>query len=650
MQPEHYNFDSALYLPVSEDTIRRVIESGNNFSLDLLSNAELAAILVLQNLPEIYQSNKNHASENILKKLISWGNDPTSLQDNRRLLSETKRLLDITKLSQGINLLPKSKIELLTQTSVLAQDYLQPTGEWDNTFRGRQFNRDRSYKHQLITPYNQELWLSTAQNMIVRTVQANTNEHLHIQGYAGVGKSFLISSLLNFFDLNKTIILVKNKDKLLEIKKRSHLKKFKIFTFEELALRLLSKQIDRSILNSTLQTKAINNAEISKALNISSVKKLNQNQVVSICIETIKSYCLSHDYALNDTHLPPLDNYLSSIDKTILLEYSIRIWQAIDPSQISLISLPFNGLSAVKKASLLGCTMPLSTSHVLIDESHDLPPSLLKILERGPQCLITFGDEYQRLSGKPTNRNQDIRKKEATQSVRTGRKMEGILNPLIFAHPSKLKSQFEGAKDTALNINFYDEKFVPEPPIVILVSSYWGLTIWFWSLIKRGHHINFVGDASNSVIKFASDCIYLFRDNIPSLHPELVHFPDWNMLSHSNSHNKYFRMFERKIQNGYNISDLNIDASKINPTTNRASYNISLVRDVGNMEFNSVLITTDLMPETPPRDGYELDQRVSTLYTAISRAQHEIFLPHDINEWLATYRLSGLYIPTKNNY
>jgi len=649
MQPEHYYFDNALYLPVSEKTVSRLISSGEDSILDTLSNAELSAILVIQNLTEIYKTRKNHDSEKILKKLIAWGNESVSNENTKRLLSETRRLLDLPKLNSGLSILSQANIELLSDNLVEEAAYLLPNGDWDTTFRGRHFNSTSSYRHQIVTPRNQELWLSNAQNMIVRTLQANTHEHLHIQGYAGIGKSFLISSLLNFLNLSKTIVLVKNTKKLNELKKRSKLEKFKLYTFEEFSFRLISNKLDRTALRNAYETRQHTNAEIARKLNISNIKELDENQVISICMETINSYCLSDDYSLQDKHLPNIENYLSQIDRTALLEYSIRIWQAIDPVQMGPLALPFNGFSVVKKASLLGGTVHPSITHILIDESHDLPPSLLKILERGPQCLITLGDEYQRLAGKPTKRGLEVRQKEATQSVRTGKKMEQILNPLIYAHPNKLKLPFEGAKDTALNVFHYDMDNLPPPANTILVANRWGMLLWFWSLSDAGHYASFMGDSAANFSQFAHDCVRLFRDDTPSTHSDLVHYPNWNLLSSDLNNDESFCTVEKKLQNGYKISDLTATLNK--PGTNvKNSYTLALAEEIGNMEFNSVIIANDLMPERPPKDGYELDRRISTLYTAISRAIQELYLPIDIEEWLANYRVAGLYIPAKKSY
>ena len=54
----------------------------------------------------------------------------------------------------------------------------------------------------------------------------------------------------------------------------------------------------------------------------------------------------------------------------------------------------------IKRASLAGCSVPARYSHVIIDESQDVPASLLQIIERGRQVLITLGDEYQRAWGR----------------------------------------------------------------------------------------------------------------------------------------------------------------------------------------------------------------------------------------------------------
>ncbi|TMU66284.1 hypothetical protein FGA82_31220 [Pseudomonas fluorescens] len=645
MRPEHCDLDTPLFLPVSEETITAIIAHDQPMLLDNLSSPELAAILVIQNIPSLDETvNPRNASETILKKLIAWELENKANTNNQRLLSETKRLFKKNELINGYKNLAKSKISLLPPTLVIDAPFLLSNGEWDIKFRSEYFRVINSYQNHLETPKKRELWLSNSQNMIIRTFQANLNEHLHVQGYAGIGKSFLITSLLNYLDQNKTLILAKNTEKTEEIRKRSKIKTSKLLTFESLAITLLSKVIDRAILRRAHEIKPIQNLEIAAKLSLTSVQSLEISQVVSICLTTINNYCTSKDYTIREAHLPTLPARFSTTDRSVILEFSSRIWQAIDPTLNTPIKLPFYGLRTLKKASLLGLTIPSTISHILIDESHDLPPSLLKILESSPQSLITFGDEYQRLSGSATKRSIDIRQKEAIQSVRSGIKIERMLNPLIEAHPDKLKLPFEAAKDKDIYIHKYDQYNLPLPPTTILFLDHWGMLCFFINITTKGKHISFTSNRSKKSFQdFANDSLRLLRDNLPSTHLDLIQFASNRELYEKLNKHQEFIEIMKKTNSGYNVSDLNEGLTKISNQTS-STYTLALVSEVGNMEFNSVTISPNLMPISPPDDAYAIDNIISSLYTAISRAKREIYIQVDIDDWLTSYRKQGAFI------
>jgi hypothetical protein len=65
-----------------------------------------------------------------------------------------------------------------------------------------------------------------------------------------------------------------------------------------------------------------------------------------------------------------------------------------------------------------------------------------------------------------------------------------------------------------------------------------------------------------------------------------------------------------------------------------AIIKLAKVEDVKNQEFDTVLLSRDLM--RPPRQGstHSLASVCSLLYTASSRARHELLLPGNMSDWL----------------
>lgn len=146
----------------------------------------------------------------------------------------------------------------------------------------------------------------------------------------------------------------------------------------------------------------------------------------------------------------------------MLLQYSSRLWMYVEanPTLDKLVGL--ETLLPIKRASLAGCVVPARYSHVLIDESQDLPESLLQIIERGRQVLITLGDEYQQAGGAIVNRKREVRRSDISYSVRSGRNVESLVNPLIYRHSKKGKIPFEGASEDDVVIKYYPRTFCPQ--------------------------------------------------------------------------------------------------------------------------------------------------------------------------------------------
>ena len=78
---------------------------------------------------------------------------------------------------------------------------------------------------------------------------------------------------------------------------------------------------------------------------------------------------------------------------------------------------------------------------------------MLQILDRSPQAVITLSDELQNLTGMAPTRNAMIRQRYITQSVRLGKQVESLINPLIQAHPGATKELFAGRADHCTHVS-----------------------------------------------------------------------------------------------------------------------------------------------------------------------------------------------------
>ncbi|MBN0466333.1 hypothetical protein JTM46_33880, partial [Pseudomonas aeruginosa] len=135
--PEHFDLSSSPFLPVATETCLSLLGANGAKSLTDLTDPELAAILVIQNLAsEAAEQLTSHWVESVLAKLIAWAVD-TRKTEAPGLLSEAQRLFEPGKFYSGCKVAKRLNLRFLLPDEVSARDYLLPNGKWDVTFKAR---------------------------------------------------------------------------------------------------------------------------------------------------------------------------------------------------------------------------------------------------------------------------------------------------------------------------------------------------------------------------------------------------------------------------------------------------------------------------------------------------------------------------------
>ncbi len=637
MRPEHFDLSSPLFLPVASETCASLLNANGVDVLVTLSDAELAAVLVVQHLSVAEKKDLTPSSiERILGKLIAWAVDTQHLVP-RGLLSEAQRLFDPEKLRSGGKVAKRLSLRFLSSDEVAARDYLLPNGKWDVEFRGRHHRRNNPFSEQMITPRHRERWLSPAQDKLVRTFRANLDENLHVQGYAGIGKSHLLGTLMECLHPGAALLLAHTPGKLEVLRKRIGSAHSKIgMTFSEFAQLLLSGPKIKLFKPS----KVFSKRELAQALNIVGVRDYDAQATLNICLKVLKNYCASRDYALSAKHFPYFKQPLSGLDAKMLLEYSSQLWGYLESNPAWGGQFEFEALLAIKRASLLGCMVPARYTHVLIDESQDLPASLLQIIERGRQVLITLGDEYQQAGGAFVSRGREVRRSDIAYSVRSGRNVEDLVNPLIYRHSNKGKIPFEGASSTDVIIKHYPQGFLPPDGCMVLAASHWDMMKWVIQMDAAGRALTPLGGAQQDLKKFMATALTLFKPDFYSIeqipdgpHLDFSEFSNWQQVRDTNRYDESFLWVEAELEKGFNVADMNQLKGMFGQSG--SSCGVMMAEQVGGMEFDSVLLTPQLLTTTKFRDVDEFDKRICAVYIAISRAKYKLYVPYDVIEWVA---------------
>jgi hypothetical protein len=639
MHPEHFDLNSPVFLPVTDATCAGLLAVDGAKALDALTDPELAAVLVIQNLAQMAESELcAEAAERVLARLIAWAVDARH-SAGTGLLSEAQRLFDPRKLYFGLDVIKSLNMRFLLEDEVAAQDYLLPGGKWDVGFKVRQHRGNNPFSEQIVTPRHRERWLSAEQDKLVRVFRANLDEDLHVQGYAGIGKSHLLGALLEYLTPEKTLLLARTPGKLEALRARMSGPGDRKagLTFEAFSQSLLPAPKQR---HSTAPATKLSKEALSQALNIHGFRGLDAVATLNVCLKVIECYCRSWDHSLSARHFPHFKQPLSSVDARVLLEYTSRLWTHLDANPALGGQLPFKVLLMIKRASLAGCVVPPRYTHVLIDESQDVPASLLQIIERGRQVLITLGDEYQQASGPTVNRKREVRQRDVSYSVRSGRNVERLVNPLISRHSQKGKIPFEGARDADVSIECYPQGFVPPEGCVALTASRWDTMKWVIQLHDANCAFSFPSKAAQADLKhFMSTAIALFKPQFYSaergedgVHADFSEMTDWQQVRDANLFDESFLWVEAELEKGFNIASMNRLSRMVGEPDK--SCMLMLAEEAGGMEFDCVLLTPELLTTAKFKDAHEFDQRICAVYIAISRAKRQLYTPYDVVEWI----------------
>ncbi|MHA3738947.1 hypothetical protein ACXR0M_25190 [Pseudomonas sp. Eth.TT006] len=635
MHPEHHDLSTAVYLPVTDETCASLLQPEGAKVLGELTDAQLAAVLVIQNLAQAAARDLNAAAaEKVLARLLAWAVD-----GRVGLLSEAQRLFDPRQLYFGLNALRGLNLRLLLAEEVAAQEYLLADGKWDDEFKTRHHALNNPFSQQMISPIQRERWLSSAQDKLVRTFRANLDEDLHVQGYAGIGKSHLLGALTECLDPGKTLLLARTPEKLATLRQRMGISNDRKpgVTFEAFARGLM---LGRRPQTKGAAARLPSKRSVAQELNILGFRGHDAQRTFNVCLETLERYCQSRDYSLSAQHLPYFQLSLSGLESRVLLEYASRIWTYLEANPAWGGQTGFEALVLVKRASLAGCVVPPRYTHVLIDESQDIPASLLQIIERGRQVLITLGDEYQHASRDLVKRKREVRQSDITYSVRSGRNVERLVNPLISRHSEKTKVPFEGAREADVGIEFYPLGFVPPEGCVVLTASPWDSMMWAMQLHDANCLFSFPDlKAQRDLEHFMTTAIELFKVDYYSAeysdkgpHRYFSDLPDWQQVRAANQFDEAFLWVEAELQKGFKVSDLTRLQRMIGGPGK--SCMLMQAQAAGGMEFDRVLLTPELLTNVKFKDAYAFDERICAVYIAISRARQQLYLPYDVVEWI----------------
>ena len=616
------------YLPVSKRCIDDIIGQPDSAGriIEDFSSCEIAALLFLQQLPG-KQITHAKGAEVLLAQLIEICNTHTLQKGTVELASLAKELIETRSLIEGVELADKLRISYCDAATIRQKSFLNSDNLWDFDFarRKRQANT-RPVKVRHLT-------LGAEQSRIYREIKSQQNENLHIQGYAGTGKTTLIQSLLPMYNNAKANLLFLGETRRpldalkLDSSQRSRIS---IDTFAGLAKSLIPNDYTNPVLRKLRQQKSTtaptSDTELLRLLNIPDDNSASSAFRIRAIRATLFKYCHSADsipfaYAKN----------FSQAGKAAIVEHTITLWKLFSSPPPDRNTPLFRGYHYIKLAALNEWTIPDTYTHIFVDECHNISNAMQQILNRSPQSVISMGDDYQNLQGKLTKLPDVLRLREMTHSIRSGYQIEEVINPMIAAHPNPVKNRFKGNPGNNQEIKYYKNSVVPESASLILVRDFWGLFEWSQRLSAADKPIRMISNM-NSLNMFVADCIELYTNGVQPRHGELFRFNSWSDVYQTHHQSKSFGFIHRMLEHGYHYRDWEKTSSLFRATENDStSHTISMIEHARNLEFNCVMITPGVVrtvsPETRSAD-------INTVYTACTRSVRRLLLPEGLRHWI----------------
>lgn len=630
-----------LFLPISGPMLDRVLAEPADVEHDTskLDVAQVAALIVLQYLPKLKET-RSASPDRILAEAIKSGNALVKSSGLAAFIAETLRVLDREKIRAGYRLLPDFGISLLDDEAIQHRRYLTFDGEWDSTFRDRHRARLAQALQTIELPAGASAVLTLEQSRIFREVKTQADDHIHVQGYAGTGKSYLIKSLLTMLQPTGAKVLVlaerqRQLDALLvgtEQMKHVHPRRYGKLV-SEMVPSDLTDPVNRRMARTNYSLTTIPDDEVVRHLGIQSGSGFLSREIVKAVRSTVAGFCYSGDRAIDAHHIP--DWCAATFDATtkqIVLHHATELWKAILAPPSREFQPPVREYHRVKWAALKGWRIPTRYTHVLIDECHDLAKPMLQILDCSPQAVISLGDEYQNLQGRPQQRSNVIRQRAVTESVRSGQVIENIVNPIITTHPGKMKLPFRGNPMSRTEIAYYGKAQVPDKPAAILVSDTWGLFEWAQRLAASNVDLTLLSSRNNLDI-FVKDCIELHRHGTRPRHGELFRFGSWDALANRHHDNGGFQRIDRMLRSGYSTEDWMKTSNRF-VKHGQQGYALGLIEDARNREFDAVMLAPELIDQVWNAERGALAVAGSAVYVAVTRARHKLIVPERLRNWI----------------
>lgn len=624
-----------LILPIPENEAAKLVDK-ESFAQWVKSTGRcsLAATYGLLRLPALIgKSDPVPVIEKSLAQLVPALQSQEASEQVRDVLKEqwiaetweeALRLIE----SLGISLLKDG------ENNVIAE--LDSTGEWDFELTARLKETRNPLKYSYERPSGEIGYLGELQNRVFSQYLAEPDESLNLQACAGSGKTHIAKLIVERLNPMTTLVLAMTQSQLKGLMGRIGAQSAVGHSFGSIA-RIMFERMSgagRSALSGrTGSTFQRSDHDVGALMGFMSVSGMPPAVVARTVRRIVMAFCQSSATHFLPEHLPRLYEKLNRADTYVLLEYASRYWDQLFDATVPGLQIPVRGYHIIKYVSLTNEVIPEEYENVVIDESHELTPAMLAILDRSPQAVLTLGDKYQRLSGWMPTRKTQVRHREINVTLRAGRQIESLLNPVLGKHPDDAKEPIRGSDHRRTHISYYSRPQVPDHPTTILVGTDFHVLEWFQRLAAEGASFDLLDGSKYLFSQFVSGLIDLYQHQTRSDHPYLFRYPTWRALEESHHGNTAFQRIHGMLRRGYGYRDFQNSLEKMQSVSSPRIH-LGKVEHAKNLEFDSIMLAPELLSGVEEANKLYLAETLSRIYTASTRARFEVIAPGILRDWL----------------
>ena len=355
---------------------------------------------------------------------------------------------------------------------------------------------------------------TTDQARIFTIVAASPEEHVDLQGYAGTGKTHLLTTLHHSIG-GLTHVLVRAHDRE-AFKQRTGLHDMASVTLGQIANRMVADQF-RGQLSSRHAPPRVGPGHLSLeqqadeiGIDRGGVGGKPPAVVMGDIIRAIRLFSLSADDAISPLRFT--NRGYGQDDFPVLTALAERTWTAMfEPTQTN-APRPFSiwEYHLAKWLAMRGATIP-PMGYLIVDEGHDLAAPWQQLLASYPGGMLLMGDPYQRLEGAPHN-SERMKRATMAQSVRTGEQAIPTLQGVLRKHgESLIDEDMRGTKEHDTRVRLFTHRDEVRDVGLRVYGSVWQLFADAMRLRGTGRQFEVLVPSFEILQKVLTDALALWK-------------------------------------------------------------------------------------------------------------------------------------------